>query len=149
MPLSTTANNLHRLKWPRLVRWFLKMDAYGGLPEWWQWFIPRCDDWGGVGWSEGLWQKPGDETDFNKPAKSALDKVYKRHDWHYRPGRSRQAGDYKLLCGILTAEIDGTYRKVHAALSFVVFLAFYLWRKSKGAVIELSYVGEPEEGEMT
>lgn len=128
--MSTTANNLHRLDWPRPLRWLLKMDAHGGLPEWWQWFIPRCGNWGGVGWSAGRWLKTGNTTDWDIPSLSPLDELYKEHDRRYRPSESRLHGDLQLLEGLSTVHVDGFYLRLYRHVSALAFGAHAGWLSS-------------------
>ena len=122
-----SVSKCHRLRWPRFVRWVLKMDAYGGLPEWWQWFIPRYGNYGGVGWSAGRWLKPGDDTDWSVAPRNALDALFRQHDMAYRPGKSRIEGDAALVVGLCAVAADDIYGRAYRRGAAVAFAAHLGW----------------------
>ena len=115
------ADNSHRLKWHWFIRKLLKMDAFGGLPEWWQWFVPRYKNYGGVGWSAKRWLKPGDPTDWGIEAANALDELYKQHDMQYRPSGSRSKGDDALIDALPNVEVNDWYGRIYGPCSRIAF----------------------------
>jgi hypothetical protein len=116
-----SANNYHRLNWPRVLCWLLKMDAYGGLPEWWQWFIPRWGNWGGPGWSAGRWCNDPGMTDWDVPAIDDMDMLCKRHDHAYQSGESWLDADAALLIGLESVTVDGLWPRFYRVGAIVAF----------------------------
>ena len=145
--MSTTANNAHRLNRPKLVRWFLKMDAFGGLPEWWQWFIPRYKKYGGVGFSAGRWLKTGDKTDWSEPAGDALDEIFKKHDFDYQHGELWVLADVCLIASLHNHGSTGPlYARLYRNGAIVAFSAHVLYMLLLGRWNYLEPISN--EGEM-
>lgn len=124
--MLTTANNIHRLKWPKPIRWLLKMDRLGGLPEWWQWFIPRYGLFGGVGWSMGLWLKRGDKTDWTVSPINDMDLFFKHHDWGYQNEQDLDDTDSLLVFHLRQITVQGCYDKAYRVGAIV---GFSIWPK--------------------
>lgn len=119
-----TANNQHRLQWHRAIRWFLKMDTYGGLPKWWQWFCPRYGNYGGPGWSAGRWNDDPACTEWNVPGSDPQDELYKAHDWAYQHGFVLDAADWALVQDLKDVRPDTIYGKFYR---LVAMTAFTVW----------------------
>lgn len=125
-----TGNNFHRLNWPWLLCWLLKMDDHGGLPAWWQWPIPRYGNWGGIGWSAGRWLKTGDTTDWNVPPIDAMDEAFKDHDAQYREGGDRYLGDRILVATLRLTPTVGWYAAVYRLIAMLAF-RFQAWCRTQ------------------
>lgn len=125
MRSSTTGN--------RLFQRFLKRDAFGGYPEWWQWFVPRYGNWGGPGWSGGRWNVGADRADRIMEPADALDEALMRHDGDYQAGELWVLADTNLVAALHNlAPPAGLYGRLYRLVAIEVFSLHVWWMLRAG-----------------
>ncbi len=89
------------------------MSTTANRPYWWQRYIPRYGNWGGVGWSAGRWNNDPSMTDWSVAGVDAMDDLFKAHDRAYQSGGDRDQADRILVAALHTVEVTGLYGRVY------------------------------------
>lgn len=89
--------------------------------RWWQYLIPSYGNWGGPGYSAGVWNNDAATTDWTVPAVNAMDALFKIHDWKYQREYDRDAADRDLVDKLWDVRVDGWYGNLYRIGAIVIF----------------------------
>lgn len=93
--------------------------------DFWKIPLPTYGNYGGIGWSSGVYVNDPGETDWNVPALDAMDALFKRHDqaWQCK-GECRWRADLDLVRALHElsppAERYGRFYRRLAIVAFIV-----------------------------
>lgn len=97
------------------------MSTTGNSPYWWQRLIPRYGNWGGVGWSGGVWNNDPALTDWDVDPVDAMDDLFKWHDQAYQTGMNLDTADAVLVAALGVVRVDGLRARLYRIGARVVF----------------------------
>lgn len=97
-------------------RWVLLITRH-----WWQAIFPRYGNWGGPGWSAGMYNNDPALTDWSVPGIDAMDNLYKVHDRAYQSGQSWLYADTDLLRGLCHVRPSGLYGRCYRVWAILLF----------------------------
>lgn len=109
--------------------------------DFWKIPLPRYKNYGGIGWSAGMYVNDPAETDWKVPAGDAMDELFKKHDWAWQhKGECRFLADLKLVQALHDLEPPPErYGRFFRRLAIVAFLF-------RVSVVALFRLGEVPHG---
>ena len=108
----------------------------GKTPYWWQRCIPRYGNWGGVGWSAGIWNNDPAATNWSIGVVDDMDALFKLHDWAYQLGLDRDDADRRLVNGLKTVDVATQRGRAYRIGAMIVFTAWpYVRRIFEGGTM--------------
>lgn len=100
------------------------MSMTASSPYWWQRLFPRYGNWGGIGWSAGIWNNDPALTDWSISAIDEMDELFKWHDWAYQHGCDLDAADWNLVHDLGMVCPQTVYGKFYRLLAMTAFTAW-------------------------
>ena len=91
--------------------------------RWWQHLIPTYGNWGGPGWSGGVFVDFPNKPDYTVAPVDEMDALFKEHDEAYQSGVLPAVADAKLLGKLKTVPVKGIWSnsyRIGAMLGFSV-----------------------------
>lgn len=109
------------------------MSTTGNRPHWWQRLIPRYGNWGGVGWSGGVWCNDPALTDWDVDPIDDMDTVFMWHDEAYQTGKALDIADAVLVAALRALRVTGIRARLYRIGAMFVFTVWpvvrRIWRK--------------------
>jgi len=87
---------------------------------WWPKFL-TYGNWGGPGWSGGVFNHDPALTNWSVPAIDQMDRLFKIHDHMYQNNVSPQYADHWLAKTLPLANVSGVWPRVYKKLAIWVF----------------------------
>ena len=87
-------------------------------------FWPKCltyGNWGGAGWSSGIFTDDKAEVDWNVGAIDAMDFAFKQHDYAYQYGHNARYADMQLVYTLLNTNVKGIWPNIYRVGAIAIF----------------------------
>lgn len=99
----------------------------GSDRKWWQYLIPKYGNWGGPGYSAGIWNNDPTKTDWNVPALGPMDQAFKDHDRVYQNGGDIPMADAVLVARLHQITVSGCRSRLYRAGAIFIFSLRVWW----------------------
>lgn len=114
--------------------------------RWWQYLIPTHGNWGGPGYSAGIWNNDPAKTDWGVEAADRMDQAFKEHDWVYQTGGNIAMADAILVARLHQIPVSGRRSKAYRVGAIFVFSLRVWWFMLTGKFSEIPRFSIREHG---
>lgn len=102
-------------------------------PKLWQWLFPRHGNWGGPGYSAGVYNNTPALTDWSVNGKDKMDFAFKRHDYAYQRGRDRIQADRRMIMELRQIKPKDIRAKIYRIMAVYAFEIHIWWQETMNA----------------